>query len=217
MSFVTVSSIRNKAFVQTVLAQDTATIAAQEAEIARRVRQEVAKLREKAEAEGRTAGEAAMRAEMEPLQEALASAVGVLHEASAQLAAPLAQKERDLAGLVIELAFLLAGHIAGVDLSGGNAGLEALVTKLLDEAAAERGPRQNVQLRLNPADHAQLASKISAETAQLIADQNIAPGGAMVEIISPQGDPLDKIEWDATLKGRTEAIRTALGLSGAGP
>ena len=217
MSFVTVSSSRNNAFVQTVLAQDSAAIAAQEAEIARRVRQEVAKLREKTEAEGRAAGEAAMRAEMEPLQGALTSTVAALHEASAQLAAPLAQKERDLVGLVTELAFLLAGHIAGADLPAGDAGLETLVKKLLDEAAAERAPRQSVQLRLNPADHAQLAPKISAGAAQMIADQNIAPGGALVEIISPQGDPLDKIEWDATLKGRTEAIRTALGLPGTGP
>jgi len=214
VSFVTVSDTRDKAFVQTVLRQDEATVVAQEAEIARRVRQEVGKLQEKAEADGRAAGEAAMRAEMEPLKARLADLVNALQDASVQLVAPLAQKERELAALVTELAFLLARHIAGVDLRTDSVGMEALVKKLLEEAAAERSPRQSMQLRLNPADYAQLATKLAPETAQLVADENIAPGGVKVEIVSPEGDPLDKIEWDATLKGRTEAIRTALGLPG---
>jgi flagellar assembly protein FliH len=217
MSFVTVSSGRNKAFVQTVLAQDAATIAAQEAEIARRVRQEVAKLRDKAEAEGRAVGEAAAREAVAPEQAALASAVAALQAACLQLTAPLAQKERDLADLVTELSFLLAKHIIGADVESGVTGLASLVKKLLDEAAAERGPRQTLRLRLNPVDHARLVAQIPPETAELLTEEKIAPGGAMVEIISPGGDPLDKIEWDATRKGRVETICAALGLQGAEP
>jgi flagellar assembly protein FliH len=212
MSFVTVSSVRNKAFVQTVLAQDAATIAAQEAEITRRVRQEVAKLREKAEADARALGEAAAREAMAPEQAALASAVAALQAAWAQLAAPLAQKEQELAELVTELSFLLAKHITGADAPGGAAGLTPLVTKLLSEAAAERGPRQILRLRLNPADQARLVAQIQPETAELVADEAIAPGGAMVEIVSPDGDPLDKVEWDATRQGRVETLRAALNL-----
>jgi len=213
VSFVTIS--RNKAFVQNVLLQDVAEAAAREAEIARRVRQEVAKLREAAVAEGRAAGDAASRAVMAPRAAVLETSIAALQEAAGQLVTPLAQKERDLAELSVELAFLLARHISlGADTGAGN--LQGLVTKLLEEAAAERGARQILRLRLNPADHMQLEGRIAPEAAQLIADDKIAPGGARVEIITPDGDPVDKIEWDATMHGRLETIRTALGLSKEG-
>jgi flagellar assembly protein FliH len=217
MSFVKLSNIRNQAFVQTVLAQETADLAAQEAEIARRVRQEVAKLREKAEAEGHAAGATAAQAAAAPVQAALNHAVAALQEAAGQLTAPLGQKERDLAALATELAFLLARHIIGAEAGSNVEGLHNLVMKLLEEAAAERGPRQSLKLRLSPADHAQLAPFIAPETAELLADDKIAPGGAMVELVSPEGDPLDKIEWDATLQGRADSIRNALGLPGDAP
>jgi flagellar assembly protein FliH len=209
MSFVTIS--RNKAFVQNVLSQDAADIAAQEADIARRVRQEVGKLREAAEAEGRAAGEGAARTLMAPRAAALETAITALAEAAGQLTAPLAQKERDLAELSVELAFLLARHIS-LGAEASSAGLHGLVTKLLDEAASERGARQVLRLRLNPADQLQLDGKFPPETAQLVADDKITPGGAVVEIITPDGDPVDKIEWDATMQGRLETIRAALGL-----
>lgn len=214
MSFVTVSSSRNKAFVQAVLSQDSASIAAQEAEIARRVRLEVSKLREKAEAETRAAMEEAARAALAPQTEALSSACAALSEVWAQIAAPLAQKERDLAELVTELSFLLARHIIGAEAASNPAGLQNMVIRLLEEAAAERGPRQSLVLRVNPVDHAHLIAHVPADTASLLADEKIAQGGALVEIIAPDGDPLDKIEWDATLAGRLETIRNALALPG---
>lgn len=209
MSFVTVS--RAQAFVQTVLSRDAEEIAAQEAGIARRVRQEVAKLRAQAEAEGRAAGEAAAQAAMAPRAAALEGAIAALAEGAAQLAAPLAQKERDLAELAVELAYLLASHISlGTD--AGQGGLHGLVRKLLDEAAAERGARQVVRLRLNPAEQQQLEGKFPPDQVALIADAQLSPGGAIVEIITPDGDPVDKIEWDASLDGRLETIRAALGV-----
>lgn len=214
MSFVTASRGRAKTFVQAVLAQDTASLAEAEAEIARRVRQEVARLREKAESEARAEAQAQFRAAMEPQSAALQSAAAALQAAWAQLAAPLAQKERDLADLVTELSFLLARHITGAEAATNPASLQALVTRLIAEAAAERGPRQTLLLRLNPADHAHLLPLIPAETAHLLADEAVAQGGVFVEIIAPDGDPLDKIEWDASLPGRLETIRAALSLPG---
>ncbi len=214
MSFVTVSRGRGKAFVQAVLAQDTANLAETEAEIVRRVRQEVSRLREKAESEARTEAQAQVRAAMEPQAAALQSAAAALQSAWAQLAAPLAQKERDLADLVTELSFLLTRHITGAEAATNPASLQSLVTRLISEAAAERGPRQSLLLRLNPADHAHLLPLIPAETASLLADEAIAQGGVLVEIIAPDGDPLDKIEWDASLTGRLETIRAALTLPG---
>ncbi len=217
MSFVTASRGRAKTFVQVVLAQDTANLAEAEAEIARRVRQEVARLREKTEADARAEAEAQIRAAMEPQSAALATAIAALGAAWAQLAAPLAQKERDLADLVTELSFLLARHITGVESQTNPASLQSLVTRLIAEAAAERGPRQSLLLRLNPADHAHLLPLIPAETASLLADETVAQGGALVEIIAPDGDPLDKIEWDASLASRLETIRAALALPPGAP
>jgi flagellar assembly protein FliH len=212
MSFVTVTRSPANAFVNAVLRQDDATLAAQEAEIARRVRLEVSRLREKAEAEGRAQGEAEARGAMAEQAAALQSAADALRAAWGQLAAPLAAKEQDLAELVTELAFLLARHITGVEAATHPAVLQNLVTRLITEAAAERGPRQTLILRLHPADQAHLAAAISPETATLLADDTIAQGGARLEIITPDGDPIDKIEWDATLDSRFDAIRTALGL-----
>ncbi len=212
MSFVTVTSGRGKTFVQAVLAQDAASLAETEAEIARRVRQEVSRLREKAEAEARAGAEAQLHAAMEQRAAALHTAAAALQSAWAQLAAPLAQKERDLADLVTELSFLLARHITGVEAQTNPASLQSLVTRLIAEAAAERGPRQTLLLRLNPADHAHLLPLIPAESASLLADETVAQGGALVEILATDGDPLDKIEWDASLPGRLETIRAALSL-----
>lgn len=215
MSFVTVTRSRGKAFVQAVLAHDAASIAAQEAEISRRVRAEVNRLRMQAEAEGRAQGESEARNALAPDAAALKTSIAALSEAWNQLAAPLAQKEHELAALVTELSFLLARHITGVEATTNPAGLQGLVTRLIAEAAAERGPRQTLLLRLNPADHAHLAPFIPAETAQLLADESIAQGGACIEIITPEGDPIDKIEWDATLKGRFTAIGDAISLPGS--
>lgn len=222
MSFVTISQGRNRTFVEAVLSQDAASIAAQEAEIARRVRLEVGRLRAAAEAEGRAQGrtegraegEAAARAALAPQAAALQTAIAALAEAGNQLAAPFAQKERDLAELVTELSFLLARHITGVEAAANPAGLHSLVTRLLAEAATERGPRQSLLVRLNPADHVHLSALIPPGTASLLADETIAPGGALVEIVAPDGDPLNKIEWDATLAGRFETLRNALALPG---
>ena len=210
MSFVTRG--RGKTFVEAVLSQDAATIAAQEADITRRVRQEVSRLRDKAEAEGRAKGEAEARAAMEPQAAALQTALAALNDAWGQLAAPLAAKEHDLAELVTELSFVLARHITGVDSATNPEALQNLVTRLIAEAATERGPRQTLLLRLNPADHAHLSTVIPRETANLLADDAITQGGARIEIITPEGDPIDKIEWDATLDGRLDTIRTSLNL-----
>jgi flagellar assembly protein FliH len=215
MSFVKIPTAAANAFVQTVLAHETADLAAQEAEIARRARQEVTKLRAAAEAEARDAGLRAAQAEMAPRQQALATATQALENAAAQLAAPFSRKENELAKLVTELAFRLAEHIIGLQPSG-SAAMQLLVTGLLEEAAAARGPQQILQLRLNPADHAAIAPLITSPAVLLQADETIARGGAVAELNAPGGDPLDKMEWDARLQTRLAAIRAALGLAGEG-
>jgi flagellar assembly protein FliH len=212
MSFVVPNRERSKAFVAAVLANEAAAAAEKEADIARRVKQEVARLRAAAEAEAHEAGYAAGLASLEPEREALTQAMRALRDAWAQLAAPLAEKEADLAELVTDLAFRLAAHIAGVELATNQAALKKLVTTLLAEAAAERVPQQSILLRLNPADHATIAPLLDIPNTHLLPDTQITPGGVILELFSPEGDPQDKIEWDATVQSRINAVRTALAL-----
>jgi len=183
------------------------------AELAQQVRQEVARLRAKAEAEGRAAGEASGRASLQAEAEvALEPARAALNAAWSQLAAPLAQQQQALSALVTELAFSLCRHILGVEVKTSPDGLTALVTRLIKEAAAERNPRQSLVIRVNPADHEWVQPVLNLENAHLLSDSAISRGGAVVEIIAPDGDPVDKIEWDATLETRIASVREALGL-----
>jgi flagellar assembly protein FliH len=186
--------------------------------IAAEVAAAVASLRAQAEAEGRAKGEAAGRQDAQAQASAgLSTAVTALREAWSQLAAPLAQKEHDLAELVTDLSFELARHIVGAEVSANAGSLKSLVAKLILEAAAERQPRQSIVVRLNPEDHVLLSPAIQLDDGHLMADAAIARGGAIVEIVAPGGDPNDKIEWDATIGARIESIRAALALhSGTG-
>lgn len=212
MSFVTVSRQRNKEFVQTVLAKEAAEIAAQEAEIQRRVKQEVAKLKENTIAEAKEAGEAAARAVMVPKEEKLTQAIAALSQAINQLSAPLAEKEQALAELVLDMAFQLACHIAGGESGQARTELAGLVTKLLRDAAADQSNRQTLQIRLHPTDLQIVQEKLPTTSAKLVADDSLTPGGALVELQAHGGDPLEKTEWDARLESRLEAIRAALSL-----
>jgi flagellar assembly protein FliH len=212
MSFVIANRERGKNFVQAVLANEAAALAEKEAEINRRVRQEITKLRAAAEAEGHKAGYEAGLAAMEPEREAMTQAIRALREAYTQLATPLAEKQTDLAELVTDLSFTLATHIIGVEATSNPHALQTLLDKLLAEAAAERTPKQSLLVRLNPSDHVRIAPNLHIENTHLLPDAAISPGGAIAELFNPAGDPLDKIEWNATVEGRISAVRSALGL-----
>lgn len=181
--------------------------------VERRLSEEIARMRGAAEAEGRAAGalagEAAARAETASLA---APAIKALQEAWTQLGAPLRQREQDVAVLVTDLAFQLARQIIGVEVTANAEGLRVLVTQLLQEAAAERTAQQRIVVRLNPTDHAVLEKLVVLEDGKLLPDAAISRGGAMVELSAPEGDPLNRIEWDARIEARIAAVRSALAL-----
>ncbi len=212
MSFVKIS--RNHDFVQTVLARDAAEMAAQEAEIQRRVKQEITKLRDTTMAEVKAAGEAAARIETALQREKLARALTLLEQTAEQLVAPLALKEQDLAELVLDMAFQTARHIAGGVSGNARAELAGLVKTLLQETATERGPKQSLRLYLHPSDLSTLKGLLPDETLMLVPDDGITPGGALLELQTDDGDRLDKAEWDARLESRFTALRAGLALPG---
>jgi flagellar biosynthesis/type III secretory pathway protein FliH len=207
MAFKVVSALTNSTPFAT---KPTAIPIYDEAEVIRRVQQEVNRLRGQAEAEARTKGEAEGRALLAPELAAMRSAVSVLTNAAAQLAHPLAEKETELADLVTEMGFLLARHIIGREVSLNPASLLAIVRKLIEEATAEKSPRQKLILKVSPADYQHILKDLGTEDVEIRQDATVTKGGALVEVASPDDDPINIIEWDATLKSRMENMRTAL-------
>ena len=194
-------------------AADPATIAA-EAEA--RIQREVSRLRVSAEAEGRARGEAEAKRAAQVAQAAhdaaVALAVAALDAAWQQLITPLAQKEEAVAKLVTELAFVLARHVIGIEIALHPDRVKPLVDCLVAEASETRGAQQSIVIRLHPEDHALLAPCTMIEHAHLLADTQITRGGTIVELIAPGGDPIDKIEWDATIQTRLASVLAALRL-----
>ncbi len=216
MSFVLIPRLDPRQAAQEVL-HGVAEAPILSGDVAALVQQEIARLRIEAETEGRARGEAQARAAVQAeVKQALQGGVSALREAWTQLASPLARKEQDLAELVTDLSFALARHIVGVEVSANIDSLRALVARLIREAAAERGPRQSIVVRLNPADHALLSPMTDIEDMHLLADAAISRGGANIEIIAPDGDTADKIEWDATIETRIASIHAVLALRSGG-
>jgi flagellar biosynthesis/type III secretory pathway protein FliH len=189
--------------------------AATEARIAR----EVARLGARAEADGRARAEteaarvALVAQTVQAAHEAaIALAVTALDAAWQQLIAPLAQKEETITELVTELAFVLARHIVGLEIALHPDSVKPLVDGLVAEASRTRAASHSIVIRLHPEDHALLAPCTVIEHAHLLADTQITRGGTIVELIAPGGDPIDKVEWDATIENRLATVRAALGL-----
>lgn len=214
MSFYVVPKVRPRTAPPPPRPEELAAEAARRAEIEAAVAAEVARRRGLAEQEGRQAGEAAGRARMAAREVELRDAAAALRAASVQLAAPLAEKESELAEIVMDLAFELARQVVGVEVAANFSGLRALLEKLLQEAASECQPQQSVVVRVNPADHALVDAQLLGEGVHLLADSAVTVGGAKVEIVSPHGDRLEKTEWDATIEARMAALKAALQLDG---
>lgn len=181
-----------------------------EREIQRRVQQQLDQLREATIEEAKVAGIEVARTAGKSLEAETEQALSALREANAQLALPLAQREQDLTELVLDMAFHLARHIIGAHPMQDRDALHALVTKLLHEASTARTPQQTLVLRLHPSDLEVLKDKLATTDIKLVADPSIGVGGAMVELVMINGDPLDKTEWDARLESRLAALHEAL-------
>ena len=212
MSFVLASRHKHKNRDKTTQAGLSPEDDAQEQEIQRRVQRELDQLHQAT----MNAAKAAASTATQKLEDQLQQAASALQAINTQLAAPLAQKEQDLAELVLDMAFQLARHIIGEHTVQDQAPLLALVTKLLHEASAERTPRQSLILRLHPSDLSVLKDKLPATDIDLVADASLNPGDAFVELVMKDGDQLDKTEWDARLGSRLEALRNIVFPAGRG-
>jgi flagellar assembly protein FliH len=205
MSFVVSARSGPKRFDETTQTADIAERAAREADIAQRVKRELAKTRAQAEAQGREAGYAeGFAIGKSEAESAMQSAAAALHQATAQLAAPLALKQSDLADLITDLARALAAHIISTEVTTSLAPITNLATELLTQAAAERQPKNHISLRLNPNDHAALSAVVLPPVTTLTPDPAIAQGGALLEITQETTHPITI--WDATLPTRLASL-----------
>ena len=216
MSFVVVRKVASESVVAASQLPAALSLAAVEADADARIVREVDRLRAEAQAEGRARGEAEAhriaQAAQASQEAAIALAVTALDAAWQQLIAPLAQKEEAIAELVTELAFVLARHIVGLEIELRPESIKPLVDRLVAEAARTRAAHQSIVIRLHPEDHALLAPCTMIEHAHLLPDAQITRGGTIVELIDADGDPIDKVEWDATIESRLATVRTTLGL-----
>lgn len=216
MSFILVRKPSETAAPAAVMTEEEKAAAAKamERKVAEQVAATVAEARVAAEAEGRAAGEAAAQAAAAATridqEKAVTAAVSAFSAAAAELTAPLAHKEQDLALLVTELAFLLARHIIRQEVSLRPQSLSGLVAELLEEATRERQSGQTIIVRLHPQDHALIAPQFDLPQVHLLADAQIERGGTLVELLTQDGDPIDKVEWDGRIGSRIEALRHAL-------
>ena len=129
--------------------------------------------------------------------------MAALERGLAQLAAPLAQKEQELAELALEMAFLLARHIAGGESGDARTEPGGAGQTLAAGGRGANAARARASAAPQPGRHVRAAGQAcGGERARWWPMQPSAAGGAMVEFIAPDGDPLDKIEWDASLECR---------------
>lgn len=209
MSFVLISNSQNKSSYAAT-EEGSLSVDIREQEIELRVQQELDRLRHTIFAEAQSAADESARAALKPLEQQLQNALSALLEASTELTSPLAQKEKYLADLVLDIAFRLSSHIVGVHVTQDQMPLLNLVTKLLDEISADGPLQKNITVHLSPLDLPFIKSNLLESNVNFIEDSSVEPGGALLECPSDTEDFLDRTVWDAQLKSRFDILRQAL-------
>ncbi|WP_459696813.1 FliH/SctL family protein [Acidisoma sp. C75] len=181
----------------------------------------MAELRAVVEAEAEARGAATAEREATRLRLAqetqMEQAMRTIGAIQAELAAPLAQKERALADLVVDLGFRLARHLLLQEVSLSQASVQAVVERVLQQAVHERTHEQSIVVHAHPSDEAALAHLCQADRITLLADEAVQRGGARIELVTTDGDPINKVEWDAEIGSRLEELRQALSGAAAEP
>lgn len=209
MSFVRISPGKGKS---TCSATEDFSFSAdrQEQEISLRVEQELNRLRPIIMAEAQSAADESAHAMLKPLEQQLKTALSALEEANAEFTNPFAKKEKDIASLIVDIAFQLSHHIVGVHVAQDKMPLLNLITKLLNEINTDGIVQKNIIIHLSSSDFSFIKSHLPQAHVSFIEDSNIEAGGTLLECSSDTEDFLDKTVWDAQLKSRFDILRQAL-------
>lgn len=125
---------------------------------------------------------------------------------------PLKTLKNDIAESVIEGAQSLADLMVACHIQADTDALNAVLSEILSEAAEMGGPGQKLLIRVSPDSRETIGALADEYGAELVADETLNAGDCRVTLAKDNGDPVNKIEWDATLRARWNAIRKALGL-----
>lgn len=181
-------------------------------------RQNVAREREDAQrkgyaegfSEGRKAGLGKAReeiaAQLADERDDIAAMVKTLTDPWKTLRADLAEA---ITGAAVEVARAVVGQVQGAD----TAALKRVVDEILVESARVGGSGNTLRIRANPKNAALVLEWAGAAGAEVVADEKLGPADVRAELTRGDGDPADRIDWDATLESRWKAIRQALGLA----
>ena len=129
-------------------------------------------------------------------QEQLAASVKTLEEAAAQYAVTLEQVQKELAHTALEI----ASEVILVELNENSAKIAAKLSAALLE---ELSDASKITLRVNPADHGEISSRLgSLKHVEVLSDRAVSAGGVVA--ISDLGN------IDSQIKKRFERLKRSL-------
>lgn len=159
---------------------------------------------------GHDAGLVQAQAEVEAQ---LVDARANLEAATKALAEPWKAMRGDIADAIVESAVHLARAMVGQLPDMDPVLMQRIVEEILDEASGMGGGGHAVRFRVHPANQPNVTHWTAACGAEVAADDRLGRADVLAEWVGKDGDPMNRIDWDASLEGRWRAIRRALGLA----
>ncbi|HEX7325559.1 MAG TPA: FliH/SctL family protein [Rhodanobacteraceae bacterium] len=159
--------------------------------------------------EGREAGLAAARAEIasgvERERQAFADAVKALN-------APWSTLQDTIAETIVGAALKLAKAIVPRLQTGDAEALKEVVDAVLQEALAVRGEGNVLRLYVGSGNKTQVAHWTREDKVEVVVDPKLGSADLRAELVRGDGDPVNRIDWDAAVATRWKAVEQALGL-----
>ncbi|HEX7370796.1 MAG TPA: hypothetical protein VF284_11010, partial [Rhodanobacteraceae bacterium] len=83
---------------------------------------------------------------------------------------------------------------------------------ILKEALTVRGEGNTLRLYVGPGNKTEVAHWTREDNVEVIVDAKLGPADMRAELIRGDGDPINRIDWDAAVATRWKAVEQALRL-----
>lgn len=161
---------------------------------------------------GRQEGRAAAE---QTLVEHMAQEKAEIEALLSALTNPLKSLTSNVAEAIVEGAQHLAELMVSAHIDSDTHALQAVISEILrEEAEIGAGADQRLVIRVSPGRCESVSALAEQRGADIVVDETMGDGDVRVTLTKDTGDPVNKIEWDATLRARWDAIRKALSLDG---
>lgn len=147
------------------------------------------------------------------IDEHMAQEKAQIEALTSALTQPLKTLKGDIADAVTDAAVQLARVIVNQTVAVDPHALEGIVREILTEAEEANGNGHHLKLIVCPDMRASIESLARGHSVEVVADERLTQGDIRAVMTRDSGDPVNKIEWDATLENRWTAIKKALGLA----